>query len=386
MTSKPIFNAVDNAFLTERNLVKPAVNRRRLIASSLSHSEPLSSSESGGSEDPAVDARVYTLIPEFLHSKETLEWLGWTSQKAAEIWARWTTINSVEVWDDVVLEVEFLEHATGHIPYNELEDSAGDWEEHMRDWGVSSELINAIMDAEFSNVRLTESAHHWVRDTMEIRYLSLERIMRDSDSRAENRDTLNTSVVTDTASGTSNVPGHLTLYKAISTDRVRRDREGNIEIDSLVSGTPSDFRGIGGTMLYFAPDLKAAEHYRNYIKRRATTSPALIIRLSLPNAFIEGLPPHIIEFGDFWRQAIHTCRSGRNLKGNLKYLHTLPLIITPIAHSPNIAIARLQDWQQVTISHIFRLEGQQNTAVQYIFQGDDTVGQIEEVCELKVVV
>lgn len=193
---------------------------------------------------------------------------------------------------------------------------------------------------------------------MEIRYLSLERMMRDSDSRAENRDALNTSVATDTASRTSNVPGHLALYKVISTDRVRRDKEGNIEIGSLVNGTPSDFRGFGGTMLYFAPDLKIAEHYRNYIKRRAPTSPALIIRLSLSNAFIEKLPPHIIEFGDLWRQVIHTCRSGLNLKDNLKYIHRLPLIITPIAHSPNIAIAMLQDWQQVVIGHVLRLEGQ----------------------------
>lgn len=100
------------------------------------------------------------MIPEFLDSKETLEWLGWTSQKAVEIWARWTTINTVEEGRGTIFEVEFLEHATGHIPYNELGDSADDWEEHMRNWGVGSELINAIMDAEFLNVRLTESAHH----------------------------------------------------------------------------------------------------------------------------------------------------------------------------------------------------------------------------------
>ncbi|KAJ8063818.1 hypothetical protein OCU04_007677 [Sclerotinia nivalis] len=361
MASKPIFNAVDDAFLTERNLVKPAVNRRRLIATSISHSEPPSSSESEGSEGSAEDARVYTLIPEFLESEETLEWLGWASQKAAEIWARWRTIQATETQHD-------------------------DWEEHMRNWGVISELIDAIMDAEFSNVRLTESAQHWVRDTMEIRYLSLERIKRDSDLRAENINTPSTGIATDTVPRTSNVPGHLALYKAISTERVRRDMEGNIEIGSLVSGTPSDFRGFGGTVLYFAPDFQVAEQYRNHIKRRASTSPPLIIRLSLPNAFMEGLPPHVIEFGNLWRQVIHTCRSGRDLRGDLKYIHRLPLIIAPIAHSPNQAIARLRDWQQVAIRHVLRLEGQQSTPVQYIFQGDDTVEQIEEVCELKVVV
>ncbi|KAF7876578.1 hypothetical protein EAF04_001666 [Stromatinia cepivora] len=386
MTSEPIFNAVDDAFLTERNLVKPAVNRRRLIASSLSHSEPLSSSEFGGSEGSAVDARVYTLIPEFLDSEETLEWLGWTPQKAAEIWARWRTIQATETQHGTIFEVLFLDHTTGFIPYDVLEDNADDWEEHMRNWGVSSELIDAIMDAEFSNVRLTESAQHWVRDTMEIRYLSLERIKRDSDLRAENGNTASTGIATDTVPRSSNVPGHLALYKAISTERVRRDMEGNIEIDSIVSGTPTDFRGSGGTVLYFTPDFQVAVHYRNYIKRRALTSPPLIIRLSLPNAFIEGLPLHVMEFGNLWRQIVHTCRSGRNLRGNLKYIHRLPLIVAPIAHSPNRAIARLRDWQQVTIRHVLRLEGQQSTPVQYIFQGLDTVEQIEEVCELKVVV
>jgi hypothetical protein len=59
------------------------------------------------------------------------------------------------------------------------------------------------------------------------------------------------------------VPGRLALYKAIAK---YRDPTGKISIKSLVSGTPSDFRGLGGTTLYFTPTLKVAEHYSTRVR------------------------------------------------------------------------------------------------------------------------
>ncbi|TGO58476.1 hypothetical protein BCON_0054g00060 [Botryotinia convoluta] len=331
--AKPIFTTLDDAFLTQRNLLKPATHRRRLVSSSISHSEPLSSSDSGLSEDSGVDTRGFIMIPEFLESEETIEWLGWTPTKAAEIWNRWRVTQETEQEQGTIFEIGFIEQALGHIPRRDFEDSASDWEEHMRDWGIGEELIGAIMDAEFTDIRCTESVQHWVIDTIEIRYLSLERIKRESDQRTRNNHISSPNIASGVVPRYSRVPGLQTLFKAISTERMGY-KDGKIHVGSLVSAAATDFRGYG-IALYFTPDYQVADRYRQYIKRR--------------------------------------------------FIHNLPLIIAPIAYSPNKAIAKLDTWQEVNIQHVMTIEGQETPPVQYVFQGEDNLEEIGHVGELKVV-
>ncbi|KAF5877741.1 uncharacterized protein Bfra_002109 [Botrytis fragariae] len=383
MAAKPIFTAPDDAFLMQRNLLKPALHRRRLVSSSISQSVSLSSSDSGLSEDSGVDTKDFTMIPEFLESEETIEWLGWNPTKAAEIWNKWKVIQETEQEQGTIFEVDFLQQALGHIPRRNFEDSSSDWEEHMRCWGISDELIDAIMDVEFTDVRCTKSAQHWVTDTIEIRYLSLERIRRESDQRTRNNHVFNPSIASTGVPRYSTVPSLQILFKAISTERLGY-KGGKIHVGSLVSKAATDFRGYGAA-LYFTPDYQVADRYRQYIRRRVNTSPALIIQLALPNAWIEGLPPRVLEFGDLWKKVVHTCRQGYNMTGEMKFIHNLPLIVAPIAHSPNKAIARLDTWQEVNIQHVMKVEGQETPPVQYVFQGDDNLEEIGQVGELKMV-
>ncbi|TGO24780.1 hypothetical protein BPAE_0095g00370 [Botrytis paeoniae] len=193
MTAKSMFTPSDDAFLTQRNLLKPATRRRRLVSSSISQSASLSSSDSGLSEDSRVDTKDFIMIPEFLES-ETIEWLGWTPKKAAELWNNWKEIQETEEEQGTIFEVDFMSQALGYIPRRDLEDSSSDWEEHMRGWGINEELIAAIMDVEFTDVRCTKSAQYWVTDTMEIRYLSLERIKRESYQRTINNHTIDPGI------------------------------------------------------------------------------------------------------------------------------------------------------------------------------------------------
>ncbi|KAF7921072.1 uncharacterized protein EAE97_011340 [Botrytis byssoidea] len=385
MAAKLIFNPSDDAFLTQRNLIKPATRRRRLISSSILQSESLSSSDSGSGSGSSegIDMKDFTIIPEFLESEETIEWLGWNPTKAAEIWNRWKEIQETEQDQGTIFEVEFLQCALGHIPGRSFEDGSSDWEEHMRSWGISDELSDAIMDADFTDIRCTESAQHWVTDTIEIRYLSLERIKRESDQRTINNHTMNPSVASSAVPRYSRVPGLQTLFKAISTERLRYS-DSKINIDSLVSEGATDFRGYGGA-LYFTPDYKVADNYRRYIRRRVGSTRALMIQLTLPNAWIEGLPPRVLEFGDLWKKLVHTSRQGNRLTGDMKYIRNLPLIIAPIAHSPNKAITRLETWTEVGIQHVLKMPGQETLPVQYAFQVEDNFEEIEQIGELKVV-
>ncbi|TGO09287.1 hypothetical protein BTUL_0172g00090 [Botrytis tulipae] len=381
MAAKPIFNPSDDAFLMQRNLIKPAARRRRLISSSISQSASLSSSDSGSSE--GIDTKDFIIIPEFLESEETIEWLGWNPTKAAEIWNRWKEIQETEQEQGTIFEVEFLQCALGHIPGRSFEDSSSDWEEHMRSWGISDELIDTIMDAEFTDIRCTESAQHWVTDTIETRYLSLERIQMESDQRTRNNHAFDPSIASLAVPRYSRVPGLQTLFKAISTEGLRYS-DGKINIDSLVSLGATDFRGYGGA-LYFTPDYKVADHYRRYIRKRVGLTRPLMIQLTLPNSWIEGLPPRVLEFGDLWKKLVHTSRQGNRLTEDMKYIRNLPLIIAPIAHSPNKAIARLGTWKEVGIQHVLKMPGQETSPVQYVFQGEDNIEEIEQIGELKVV-
>ena len=389
MTSLPIFAAADAARLTAQSLIQPATRRRRQISSSLMFSEASSSSEN--SADSGVGLVPSFIVPEYIESVETLEYIGWGEEKATDIWARWEIVKQTES-NEAAFQQQFLEYALSAIPDLKLEDRQEDWDAEMLNWGVGAELRAAIMDEAYTNIRLTESAQYWVKDTMEIRYLSLERLQRDSQMRAQTSatstnnatDTRENPVVITQLATSSTVPGKLALYKAIAKDRVGRDSTGKISIESLVSGTPSDFRGVGGTTLYLTPTLEVAEHYRGYIRRRYNGAAPLMLELSVTNSFIEALPPFILRFGDLWKEIVYTSRRGLLLRGDLKRIHRLPLIIAPIARSHNRTISSLNDYHQISsVRHVLYVE--ESEAIQYVFQGDDMLYSLEEYGEVRLV-
>lgn len=335
------------------------------------------------------------VIPEFMESVETLEYIGWGEAKAIEIWARWEIVKQTES-TGTTFQQHFLEYALSAVPDLKLEDGQEDWDAELLNWGVGDELRTAIMDEAYTNIRLTESAQYWVKDTMEIRYLSLERLQRESQMRAQiaaastNNATNNTTdnrenpEVIPRVATSSTIPGRSVLYKAIAKDRVGQDPTGKISIESLVSGTPSDFRGVGGTTLYFTPSLEVAEHYRGYIRRRHNAAAPVILELSVTNSFIEALPPYILRFGDLWKEIVYTSRRGLLLRGDLKRIHRLPLIIAPIARSHNRTISSLDDYHQISSGrHVLYVEDSE--AIQYVFQGDDMLYSLEEHGEARLI-
>jgi hypothetical protein len=390
MNSLPIFATADAAILTAQNLIQPAARRRRQISGSLMFSEASSSSEY--SADSGIGLNPSFIIPEYIESVETLEFIGWEEEKAADIWARWEIVKQTES-NEATFQQHFLEYALSAVPDLKHEDRQEDWQAEMLNWGVNAELRSAIMDEAYASIRLTESVEYWVKDTMEIRYLSLERLQRDSQMRVQTSATStsnitdtreNPAVMTQSAATSSSVPGRLTLYKAIARDRVVQHATGKIAIESLVSGTPSDFRGVGGTTLYFTPSLKVAEHYRGYIRRRYNGAAPLMLELSVTNSFIEALPPYILHFGDLWKEIVYTSRRGLLLGGDLKRIHRLPLIIAPIAKSHNRTISSLDDHHQISSAqHVLYVEDSE--AIQYVFQGDDMLYSLEEYGEVRLV-
>ncbi|TGO86424.1 hypothetical protein BPOR_0305g00100 [Botrytis porri] len=377
----PIFQPADAEILERAGHLKPAHGRRREVSSHLISEEYISSSS--GFEDSQI-------VPDLLVSLETLIYIGWGQQKAGEIWRRWREVKDAETEDgrEAIFEIEFLDFVLErYVPEVDISNDRETSIEQMELWGLAAELINCIMASEFEDVRMTETVQYWVRDTMSIRYLGLEGLQKKSARRDEKRrngtDDGGSEIRAAVAiAPLSTVPGHTILFKAISSTRVGYLPDGSMDIESLTSLPPTDFRGRVFAPLYFTPSLPVAKVYRDYARNR-TSSTVLMIQMKVPNSFIEALPPHICSFGNLWKQVVYTCRGGNNLRGTMARIHSHALIIAPIAKGDNNAIARLRDWREITLNNVVHVDGEQ--AIQYVFQTESVFRELEEVCELSVI-
>ncbi len=96
-----------------------------------------------------------------------------------------------------VPEHSFLWYAVQHISdqaeKHDPESRLDDWHGAMRKWGVKEDLIERIMDPEFTQMRLMGSARSDIVETMQDAYRFL-RVVRDvSDQRDEQRKAIRVS-------------------------------------------------------------------------------------------------------------------------------------------------------------------------------------------------
>lgn len=121
---------------------------------------------------PPDVAHYFIEIPETLESKETYEFIGLTEEIASDIWKRYNT-------RDPAMPDSFLEFAQYHIEMHDAPDAYtryDDWDACMEHMGVTKDLRDAILIPEFEDLRYTQSAKHWVIDTFEMCFGSLESI------------------------------------------------------------------------------------------------------------------------------------------------------------------------------------------------------------------
>lgn len=133
---------------------------------------------------------AFATIPEKLISKATIEYLGFNSDKAAEIWSGWDAKPSGPIKGEIGLsgettpEVSFIDWVmsyTGHpMNYDIWEDDNSVWFRHMEQHGIATELQHSIMNPRFKDMRLTGTCIGWLRDTMKLRYEALREIQQAS--------------------------------------------------------------------------------------------------------------------------------------------------------------------------------------------------------------
>ncbi|KAF4949046.1 hypothetical protein FGADI_9331 [Fusarium gaditjirri] len=149
--------------------------------------------------DANIESRpdTFVTVPEKLISRVTIEYIGFSSDKAREIWSDWNAQPMIREFDfdnEIAVEVAFIDWVKGGAGDALRDDIWADdnaaWFRYMEQHGIAIELQHKIMDPGFRGIRLTGTCLGWLRDTMEMRYRGLRNIQRAS---AERERTLGTS-------------------------------------------------------------------------------------------------------------------------------------------------------------------------------------------------
>ncbi|KAK3353250.1 hypothetical protein B0T25DRAFT_518359 [Lasiosphaeria hispida] len=146
------------------------------------------------------------------------------------------------------------------------------------------------------------------------------------------------------------------------------DTDGSMaQISKLCSPLPSDFGNR--VVMYFTPNLKVAEYYAGYAKRRTECESVVMIVLHIPNAAIQSLTKLEI-------QHLHWPSDMKHLR----VYKEATLIIGSISRKPNNVYHRLDTWEGVTEQYLLKLKPDGRTgadgtiATQYAIQGQEKGG------------
>ena len=120
------------------------------------------------SESSSSSSEASVEIPTFLESKEAMEFLGFTTEAAQRIHERFEEASQHIEGESI------LDYAKGQIrSVPDVGCPEDDWNGAILAMGITQTLSDKILDPEFRDLRLTQNASYWVRDTIEAKFLFL---------------------------------------------------------------------------------------------------------------------------------------------------------------------------------------------------------------------
>lgn len=216
--------------------------------------------------------------------------MGFSEEKAETVWNLWCDFPNKPPLPADGLETKEMQKVWWDFCTRELDtdekepsgDSDEEWRRSLDAYGIKQQLKDAIMDPEFSYLRLSQSCRHWIKDTMDIHYKSAQRRMFDSERASSTQIFAKPTEGKKFSDGIEyrpRYPGFFPVYMAVDEDRIHHvfDGEGNLDnLDQLRTTHPSDFSGSPGCF-YFTPQFKLAELHARYANRRAPTASIAVL-------------------------------------------------------------------------------------------------------------
>lgn len=164
------FDPTDIANLEAKGEIGPVVNGTRLILRSLMGIPPV-----------VVYSDELVPVPIMLRGRECLQFIGFTSQTAANLWRRWIEKGIASQEDFLAFACSDIRHAGQDTDsYDDM-----DWFNCALSYGVCSQFIDTIMNASFKKFKLTKSAKFCTLQLLENNYRILLRAQEASTARAK---------------------------------------------------------------------------------------------------------------------------------------------------------------------------------------------------------
>lgn len=344
-------------------------------------------SESSSSSDNIV------AIPDELESVQTLKFLGFTENAADLTFKRFQRAQSK--WQDE----EIISYAKGTVRAgNDAVDDTDNWDEAMRSMGIDEQLRGRILDPRYANIRRTETAMHWVIDTITDLYEFLTSFnanmkraemlsgplwnivgkMTRGASPAASSTTLMVQPQSKTKEKGSKPQGGLespvsttigertvpadeerivqadetTLLKGGSLSRLngainyRRENTPVVSLNEIPSVPPTDFSG-DKLYWYFTKQKTVAELYANWASQRLGGERVEIgiLTVIIPNILLENA---VEIYSNTLKEFVWTNRLNLHMPDYLLHFAESEVLVGPIISAPTTRIARMfdrgEDW------------------------------------------
>ncbi|KAI3395420.1 hypothetical protein diail_1349 [Diaporthe ilicicola] len=272
-------------------------------------------------------------IPETLDSLETLIFCGFDDEPASTlIIPEWERQNELFPERDRTLMDEAMRYMRSKI----LDDQ--DWHSSLKTLGLSTDLINRIMNPEFDDIRATGTPLFWATDSVEEAYSYLSHLIKKTEKVLKaDPDRINSpapnaspkkamkvaanlgreplDVLWEAAKKPENIEGRTIFYKGGPKWSLENafGGEHGIDITWLLSAPPTDFHPSAG-YIYTTKQKEVALRYCRFQAERVPAVEPGLLAMALPTST---LPDPLQVFGDDWYDLVWSSRRKRVLQQNM---------------------------------------------------------------------
>jgi hypothetical protein len=328
----------------------------------------VSSSSDESTWDELID------IPIYLHSLQSLRFVGFKKAVAEEILERYHSA----LIRHGTMPLGFYDFMIGFLEgkSENAYRADHDWDGVLKDLGIRKRVRMGILNPEYDHLRLTKSAKDWALETIEDGWIFLRgidkavkrngkkikkafskdgpgaRAKRRSEIGSEAEQQTGSSVHPTTIASSTIIEGNneIVLYKGGSVPRFEKafSSDGELLLSAMLSTPPSDFSSTQ-SFLYFSKQYQGAFEYAGYAHSRNPAQDAGIFKISVPKDLLAD-PREI--FDKEWKELVFACRGPRKhmqacLKKQQKYDEET-LLIGPICGISNEQCDDLNEPSELT--------------------------------------
>ncbi|KAI9832766.1 MAG: hypothetical protein M1819_003986 [Sarea resinae] len=317
----------------------PTNGKRKVSAALLSPpSSHRSSSSSSSNSSTSIRIRPFDPstkapfdLPEDTESVACLEFLGYTRKVAEDIFKRWTGRPDPERNPDDL--IQYALSYLGRLFFQPLKDLPAT--QAMTGLEISDELQAALTDPHFSQIFRSQTLHYWLKDTMSIRYSTLNKLLEpgvfESGASSSTQEPPTFTVSSNIASEDNNLPSahvtvqaaplalpdHYILYKGKAWGDLYggllfiRD-DGSVNLRSVQIREGGDFNHLNSAW-YWTLEEATAEEYRKWGQLRCNWAETWIIQIQVPKTFVDSIRKQQLWYSPDWKEYVWYCRKGNSV-------------------------------------------------------------------------